>query len=156
MDFRQETIIKNVDTLDIIRSFHNYKFINFLTIGQPVKINSWTGIYDGKRASFSFWFFGWKKMAVRHQGYEVGRHHLHFVDVGEILPFGLKDWEHHHIVKSHGSGSVIIDEIKMDKSSFVKKYVVLPIMLLPVLIRKVTYKIWFYSFKGKLWQSFKK
>ena len=30
------------------------------------------------------------------------------------------------------------------------------IMLFPVIIRKVTYKIWFYFLEGKLWTSYKR
>ena len=156
MVFKQETALKSIDPLDVIRSFHTYRFVEYLTFGQPVKIENWRGIDDGKTASFSFWFFGWRRISVIHERYILKRNFLYFVDVGQVLPFGLKSWEHHHIVKNSGNGSVIIDKVILDQNLVVKKYFIYPIMLFPIVIRKVTYKVWFYLLEGKLWKSFKK
>ena len=38
MSYTQKTLIKNVKPIDVVRCFHSYKFIQFLTLGQPVKI----------------------------------------------------------------------------------------------------------------------
>ena len=51
MVFKQETALKPIDPLDVIRSFHTYRFVEYLTFGQPVKIENWKGIDDGKTAS---------------------------------------------------------------------------------------------------------
>ncbi len=69
--------------------------------------------------------------------------------------FGLLEWRDEHIVKSCGTCSVIIDNVFMDKSTFIKRFLVCPIMLFPIFIRRVTYKIWFYLLEGKKWSSFK-
>ena len=73
MVFKQETALKSIDPLDVIRSFHTYRFVEYLTFGQPVKIENWRGIDDGKTASFSFWFFGWRRISVIHQRYILKR-----------------------------------------------------------------------------------
>ena len=155
MIYKQKTYLKSIRTIDVIRCFHKYKFVEFLTSGQPVKIKSWIGIDDGKEASFCFWFFGWKKITVLHENYTVSRNSLYFVDKGLELPFGLKKWEHHHIIKRTKKGSLIIDKIYLDDSIGLKKYFIYPIMLFPVVIRKITYKIWFYMLEGKSWSSLK-
>tara|TARA_B100000287_G_scaffold349679_1_gene338298 strand:+ start:252 stop:722 length:471 start_codon:yes stop_codon:yes gene_type:complete len=155
MVFQQKTILKSVETLDVIRSFHTHKFVEYLTFGQPVKIENWRGIDDGKTASFSFWFFGWRKISVVHKHYTLKRNFLYFVDEGRILPFGIKNWQHHHTVKNSRDGSLIIDKVILDHDLGVKKYFIYPIMLFPIIIRKVTYKVWFYLLEGKSWKSFK-
>ena len=156
MAFYQETILKNIKPLDVVRCFHSYKFIKFLTIGQPVKIESWSGIDSNKKASFSFWFFGWRKMSVVHENYSLSQDYLSFEDIGVILPFGLKGWRHQHVVKSHESGAIIIDKVFMDEEKKIKKYFIYPIMLFPIIIRRFTYKIWFNFFEGKEWTSIKR
>ena len=60
MPFTQKTFIKNVNPIDVVRCFHSNEFIEFLILGQPVKIVSWEGIKNNKEASFLFWFFGWR------------------------------------------------------------------------------------------------
>lgn len=155
MTFKQKVILNNIEPLDVIRSFHNHSFVEFLISGQPVKINSWKGIDDNKSASFSFWFFGWRTMNVTHENYQVSREKLHFEDHGTKLPFGLLKWKHEHIVKPHKNGSIIMDNVSMDKSTIRKKYLIFPIMIFPIFIRRFTYKIWFYLLEGKKWRSFK-
>ena len=156
MSFEQKVIIKGVEPLDVIRSFHDHRFVEFLTALQPVRITSWKGINNDMEASFSFWFFGWRDIKVVHKNYGVTRNSLQFEDKGLKLPFGLSNWNHHHIVESHEKGTAIIDKIEMDNKTFIKKYFVYPIMIFPVLIRRLTYKIWFYLMEGKTWHSLKR
>lgn len=155
MTFQQKVFLNNIQPLDVIRSFHDHNFVEFLISGQPVKINTWKGIDNNKTASFSFWFFGWRTMNVVHENYQVSREKLHFEDHGTELPFGLLEWKHQHIVKPHKNGSVIVDNVTMDKSTIKKKYLIYPIMIFPIFIRRITYKIWFYFLEGKKWSSFK-
>ena len=154
MAFTQKTFIKNVDPMDVVRCFHSHKFIEFLTLGQPVKIESWKGIDNNKEASFLFWFFGWRKMSVVHKNYSLNREYLSFEDIGVTLPFGLKSWKHRHVVKPYKTGTLIIDQISLEeKNNNLKKYLIYPLMLFPIIIRKITYKIWFNYFEGRLWTS---
>ena len=153
MPFTQKTFIKNVNPIDAVRCFHSNEFIRFLILGQPVKIVSWKGIDNNKEASFLFWFFGWRKMSVVHENYKLDRDNLSFEDKGLVLPFGLKSWRHRHIVKPHESGALIIDQIYLKEKNIFKKFFVYPLMLLPIVIRKVTYKIWFNYLEGRLWTS---
>ena len=117
MAFTQKTFIKNVNPMDVVRCFHSHKFIEFLTLGQPVKIESWKGIDNNKEASFSFWFFGWRKMSVVHKNYSLNREYLSFEDIGVTLPFGLKSWKHRHVVKPYKTGTLIIDQISLEEKN---------------------------------------
>ena len=120
MVFHQKTILKNIDSEDVIQCFHSPEFIKFLTAGQPVKIHEWSGIDNKKRADFSFWFFGWKHMSVMHENYNRRKNYLSFEDIGLNLPFGLKSWKHSHIVKPYESGSVIIDKVYIGEKKSLK------------------------------------
>tara|TARA_Y100001935_G_scaffold219754_1_gene193126 strand:- start:50 stop:496 length:447 start_codon:yes stop_codon:yes gene_type:complete len=145
MVYDQQVILKDVKVSDVIKSFHNRKFVEFLTALQPVKILNWEGIESGKVASFSFWFFGWRIMEVVHEGYEARDTYLHFIDKGLKLPFGLDSWNHHHIVEVKNDNVIISDKVRMFSESRIKLFFIFPIMILPILIRKITYKIWFHS-----------
>jgi ligand-binding SRPBCC domain-containing protein len=144
MLYQQKVILKDIDVSIVIQSFHDRRFVEFLTSFQPVQINSWEGINNGKEASFSFWFFGWREIKVSHDNYGVTDTHLHFEDIGLVLPFGLSKWHHHHIVRSYNNGAMIIDKVNMDSNGSLIRYLAYPIMLFPIFVRRITYKIWFY------------
>ena len=148
MSFQQQVFLKNINPFDVIRAFHDLRFVEFLTAIQPVRINFWEGIDNNKKASFSFWFFGWKSINVVHENYHISKDHLSFEDRGTELPFGLNLWQHQHTVKPYDNGTVIVDTVLMDDSTPIKKFWIYPIMIFPILIRRVTYKIWFYYLKG--------
>ena len=148
MSFQQQVFLKNINPFDVMRSFHDLKFVEFLIAGQPIRINLWEGIDNNKKASFSFWFFGWKTINVVHEKYLIGKDHLYFEDRGTELPFGLNLWQHKHTVKPYDNGTVIVDTVLMDDSTPIKKFWIYPIMIFPILIRRVTYKIWFYYLNG--------
>ena len=141
--YKQEVLIKGVLPSKVIESFHNKDFVTFLIKFQPVKIIAWDGIKDGKLAEFKFWFFGWKKMNVIHKNYLLKSNYLSFEDHGSLLPFGLKKWKHKHIVEKVNEGTLITDLVSFDGNGFTKIFVK-PIMLFPIALRKMTYKIWFY------------
>ncbi len=146
--FKQEVLIKKVLPSEVIKSFHSKNFVQFLIKFQPVKIIAWEGIKSGKLAKFKFWFFGWRKMNVIHKNYILKSDHLSFEDHGNLLPFGLKAWKHRHIVKKVNGGTLITDLIFFDDKGL-KNIIIKPIMLFPIALRKITYKIWFYYINKK-------
>jgi len=148
MLYQQKVILKDIKISDVIQSFHDRKFVEYLISSQPVKISSWDGIENGKVASFSFWFFGWRNMKVIHRNYEVNETYLHFEDMGVELPFGLHEWNHHHIVEDLDDGVVITDRVYLDSKSPIKMYLIYPIMIFPIFIRKISYRMWFFRNKS--------
>ena len=141
--FKQEVLIKNVPFKKVIESFHNKDFVRYLIKFQPVEMVSWSGIKSGERAEFRFWFFGWREMSVVHKNYVSNKNQLSFEDHGEVLPFGLVDWKHEHIVKQVKDGILITDLVSFSGESLRLNSFIKIIMLFPIIIRRITYKMWF-------------
>ena len=141
--YKQEVLIKNVPTKKVIESFHDKDFVKYLIKFQPVEMISWNGIKSGEKAAFRFWFFGWREMSVVHKNYVLNKNQLSFEDHGEVLPFGLVDWKHEHIVKQVKDGILITDLVSFSGESLRLNSFIKVIMLFPILIRRITYKMWF-------------
>ena len=143
MIYNQKVKINDTTYQHVVSSFHNYKFVEFLIILQPVKIIEWNGIYNQDRAHFKFWFLGWKDFKVIHEKYHKPTdQYFSFIDKGEILPFGLKLWEHKHSVVYEKDNIYIIDNIKMEHNYFWGR-LLFPILITPIIIRKFLYKLYF-------------
>ncbi len=141
--FKQEVLIKNVSIKKVIKSFHDKDFVKYLIKFQPVKIISWSGIKSGEKAEFRFWFFGWREMSVVHKNYVSSKNQLSFEDHGEVLPFGLVDWKHEHIVEQVKNGILITDLVSFSGKGSRLNLLIKLIMLFPIIIRRITYKMWF-------------
>ena len=141
--FKQEVLIKNVPFKKVIESFHDKDFVRYLIKFQPVEMISWSGIKSGEKAEFRFWFFGWREMSVVHKNYVSNKNQLSFEDHGEVLPFGLVDWKHEHIVKQVKDGILITDLVSFSGESLKLNPFIKIIMLFPIIIRRITYKMWF-------------
>ena len=141
--FKQEVLIKNVPFKKVIESFHDKDFVRYLIKFQPVEMISWSGIKSGEKAKFRFWFFGWRDMSVVHKNYVSNKNQLSFEDHGEVLPFGLVDWKHEHIVKQVKEGILITDLVSFSGESLRINSFIKIIMLFPIIIRRITYKMWF-------------
>jgi len=141
--FKQEVLIKNVPIKKVIESFHDKDFVRYLIKFQPVEMISWSGIKSGEKAEFRFWFFGWREMSVVHKNYVLNKNQLSFEDHGEVLPFGLVDWKHEHIVKQVKDGISITDLVSFSGKSIRLNPFIKLIMLFPIIIRRITYKMWF-------------
>ena len=144
--FKQEVLIKNVPFKKVIESFHDKDFVRYLIKFQPVEMISWSGIKSGEKAEFRFWFFGWREMSVVHKNYVLNKNQLSFEDHGEVLPFGLVDWKHEHIVKQVKDGILITDLVSFSGESLRLNSFIKIIMLFPIIIRRITYKMWFNRF----------
>jgi len=141
--FKQEVLIKNVPFKKVIESFHDKDFVRYLIKFQPVEMISWSGIKSGEKAEFRFWFFGWREMSVVHKNYVLNKNQLSFEDHGEVLPFGLVDWKHEHIVKKVKDGILVTDLVSFSGESSRLNSFIKIIMLFPIIIRRITYKMWF-------------
>ena len=141
--FKQEVLIKNVPFKKVIESFHDKDFVRYLIKFQPVEMISWSGIKSGEKAEFRFWFFGWREMSVVHKNYVLNKNQLSFEDHGEVLPFGLVDWKHEHIVKKVKDGILVTDLVSFSGESLRLNSFIKIIMLFPIIIRRITYKMWF-------------
>ena len=143
MKYNQTVKIKNVDFKIVNQAFHSINFVNFLTSFQPVKIINWSGVKDGDEAYFKLWFFGWKDFKVKHEKYNVSEMKLSFIDRGIKLPLGIDSWEHTHIVKMDKEHTIIKDKVCFTHSNNFLSYMLYPILIFPIFIRKFLYKVYF-------------
>lgn len=67
-----------------------------------------------------------------------------FVDIGEKLPFGLKTWKHHHIVKKLAENQTqIIDDMNFSTCCKIFDLMIYPVLFLAFYPRKQQYKEYF-------------
>ena len=143
MQYSQKVKIKNVDFRIVSQSFHSIDLVRFLTNFQPVKIIKWSGIKNGKIAHFKLWFWGWRNFKVKHEGYNLSKKQLIFIDKGFDLPLGIKSWEHKHIVEYDKDDTRIIDLVYFSHRNSYICYLLFPLLVFPIFIRKLLYKSFF-------------
>ena len=143
MKYKQNVKLKNVSFEKVSSGFHDIKLVKFLTQSQPVKIIEWSGIQNGNNAHFKLWFFGWKNFKVEHEAYQKKEDRLYFIDRGVDLPLGIKSWKHQHIVERDNKKIVIKDIVNYSHSNRFVGYFLYPILIFPIVIRKILYKLYF-------------
>ena len=146
MNYNQKVKIKNITFEKVSSAFHSIKIVEFLTKFQPVQIIEWSGIENGKMAHFKLWFFGWKNFKVKHESYMKSNNELFFIDRGIELPLGVKYWKHKHIIKRNGEGVIIQDLVSFSHANIFMEYLLFPILMFPIIIRKLFYKIYFWKY----------
>ena len=67
----------------------------------------------------------------------------YFVDKGTHLPFFLSFWRHRHVVKKHGNGSIIVDDIEYKAHNVLFTLFLYPMLYLQFLYRKPIYRKFF-------------
>ncbi len=143
MIYKQKVTIKNVQYLEVVSEFQNLKFIKFLIKWQPVKIIKWNGIYNNDKAHFKFWFLKWHNFKVVHQLYNFNEDQLSFEDKGTKLPLGLKSWNHKHKVVRAVNSVIITDNISFSHNYYFMGFILYPILIFPILLRRLLYKKYF-------------
>ena len=143
MKYHQNVKIKNINSQKVSLAFHDIKLVEFLTSLQPIKIISWLGITDGKTAYFQLWFLGWKNFKVKHENYKINSNGLSFIDRGIELPLGIKTWIHEHAVKKDGKDTIIEDSLYFSHSNIYIGYILFPLLIFPIFIRRILYQIYF-------------
>ena len=146
MNYNQKVKIKNITFEKVSSAFHSIKIVKFLTGFQPVQIIEWSGIENGKIAYFKLWFFGWKNFKVKHESYMKSNNELFFIDRGIELPLGVKYWKHKHIIKRNAEGVIIQDLVSFSHANIFMEYLLFPILMFPIIIRKLFYKIYFWKY----------
>ena len=143
MQYSQKVIIKNTDYEKVREAFHSIELVRFLTYLQPINIIEWSGIENGKTAYFKLWFFGWKDFKVVHENYQSDNNHLFFVDKGIKLPLGIAFWKHEHRVFKDKKNTIIEDSLSFNHRNKYIGYLLFPVLVFPIFVRRVLYKIYF-------------
>ena len=147
MEYIQKVEIDCNDIKKVKNEFNNLMFLKHLTKPLPLKIIEWDGTDDGAKAHLAFWFFGWKDFKVKHQDYKKRSSFLSFIDKGFVLPFGLTFWEHKHTVEKVDSKILVKDLLEFSHGSKVLEYLLFPILVSPIFIRKILYHLYFNKIK---------
>lgn len=148
MRYHQKVKIDNIDFEEVKLAFHDFKFIKYLTKFQPVQILKWDGIKDGDSAHFKFWFFGWRQIIVFHKNYMNSENKLSFTDYSKVsLPLGLSSWNHEHVVRKNNESIYIEDYFEFNHNNKFLAYILYPIMIMPIVMRRITYKIFFKYYR---------
>ena len=145
MRYKQSVLVKNVSLTEAKKVFNDITFLKYLISFQPVKVIQWDGTFDGAFAHMRFWFFGWKDFMVMHSQNTSDEQSFSFKDIGSVLPFGLTKWEHAHRVIKDGRNIRIIDDIEFASNSSSLNYLIFPILIAPIFIRKILYKTYNWS-----------
>tara|TARA_Y100001970_G_C14248843_1_gene870304 strand:- start:1402 stop:1842 length:441 start_codon:yes stop_codon:yes gene_type:complete len=143
MLYKQTVNIKDRNIEKVIDSFHRIDFIKFLISFQPVKIIKWHGIENNLSAHLKFWLFKWHSFIVIHKNYKRTDNSLSFVDKGITLPLGITEWDHLHKVEYLNNEIVISDSIEFKHRFYIFEFMLYPILISPIIIRKFLYKIYF-------------
>lgn len=143
MRYNQIVSLKNINFKIVSKSFREIKFVNFLISFQPVKIISWEGVENNKKAHFKLWFFGWRNFKVKHSDFSLSDETLTFTDKGEVLPFGLINWNHIHTVKRKDNNTIIYDSLSFNHPNKFIGFLLYPILVSPIFLRKILYPLYF-------------
>lgn len=99
----------------VMEGFDRNLFEKLLPKGAKVELKEFTGSKKGDRVHLQFispFKADWISDIID-DGCDESK--CWFVDKGVVVPFGLKNWEHHHIVeKLDDNSSVIIDDIRFN------------------------------------------
>jgi ligand-binding SRPBCC domain-containing protein len=115
--------------------------------------------YDGNqpgdevhlRINFLFFSQTWKSRITENES-RPGE--MHFVDEGLQLPFFLRYWRHRHVIRQHGTGSLIIDDITFRGPGLLLSLLVYPVMYLQFVYRKPVYRRYFGNLAGIILAAF--
>jgi len=143
MRYNQIVSLKNINFNIVSKSFREIKFVNFLISFQPVKIINWEGVENNKKAHFKLWFLGWRNFKVKHSDFSLSDETLTFTDKGEVLPFGLTDWNHIHTVKKNNNNTIIYDSLSFNHPNKLIGFLLYPILVSPIFLRKILYPLYF-------------
>ena len=80
---------------------------------------------------------------VIHKNYKRKENALSFVDKGITLPLGISEWNHLHEVKYLNNNIVIRDSIEFKHRFYIFEFMLFPILISPIIMRKFLYKIYF-------------
>ena len=140
MEYIQKVEIDCNDIKEVKNEFNNLMFLKHLTKPLPLKIIEWDGTDDGAKAHLAVWFFGWKDFIVEHAENIENEIGFSFVDEGTCLPFHLKNWRHKHGAYKTDQRIFIKDEVCFTTESKFLDIILFPILVLPIIIRKIFYK----------------
>lgn len=140
MHFRIETKV-NQKAHDVLSGFDESLFVALKPPLMPLELLRFDGCEKGDKVQLVLgikpFSQKWNALVVEHGENDEC---FYFTDIGEKLPFPIKDWKHRHFIMKERSGSIIVDDITYTTGFRLLDYLMYPIMYLQFLIRKPVYK----------------
>jgi ligand-binding SRPBCC domain-containing protein len=104
--------------------------------------------FDGSRVGdevhIALGIFGWKiRWDAAIIDYADTKEMIYFTDEGKQLPFFLKTWQHKHIMKRAGKGSMLIDDITFSSGWWLGDLLLYPVLYGQFYARKRVYQQYF-------------
>jgi len=139
MNFRIETKVKQPAKM-VLDGFNEDLFLALKPPLMPLKLLRFDGCEKGDKVQLILGIQPlsqkWDALVIEH-GEDDEK--FYFTDIGESLPFPLKDWKHRHQILKLEQGSIIVDDITYTTGFSILDFFMYPIMYLQFYIRKPVY-----------------
>lgn len=140
MNIRVETLVQ-ADFETVVAGFDQELFLALSPPLMPVKLNRFDGCKKGDEVHVHIPLAGqWTSLITEDHSKPT---EFYFKDVGQILPFPLKQWEHQHFVKKNDKGTIIIDNIDYQSFNSIFNLLIFPFLWIIFNYRQPVYKKFF-------------
>ena len=141
MHLKLSTKVKR-DYQQVKEGFNSELFMKLNPPFPPVDLIEFGGCEEGDKVHLRLNFILFKQDWISLITFDkTDEQQFEFIDEGTILPFFLKKWKHHHIVKKSEEGtSVIIDDIHFKSPFLLMDFFLFPVLWLQFAYRKPIYK----------------
>lgn len=140
MHFRIETEVGQT-AKQVLSGFDESLFLALKPPLMPLKLLRFDGCEKGDRVELVLgippFSQEWNALVVEHGENDDA---FYFIDIGEKLPFPLKDWKHRHLILKKGDKSVIVDDITYSTGLKLLDYLMYPVLYLQFYIRIPVYR----------------
>jgi len=132
-------------SFDFVSAHFDRKLFSFLLPPKSVaKLIRYDGFSPGDQIHIQFklpWSADWISQITSTR---VNSEVFEFVDIGAKLPYGLRGWEHQHLVEKRGNDlTLIVDNMNFKTGCRVMDWLYYPILFMVFYPRKAQYKTYY-------------
>ncbi|MGK0389475.1 MAG: ligand-binding SRPBCC domain-containing protein [Maribacter sp.] len=140
MHFRIETEVSQ-SAQKVLDGFNEDLFLALKPPVMPLELLRFDGCEKGDKVQLilgiSPFSQRWNALVIEHgENDEM----LYFTDIGEKLPFPIKDWKHRHQILKREKGAVIVDDITYTTGFYPLDMLMYPVMYLQFWMRVPVYR----------------
>lgn len=140
MHFRIETKVGQ-KAEKVLSGFDESLFLALKPPLMPLKLLRFDGCEKGDRVQLVLgippFSQKWNALVIEHGENDE---YFYFTDIGEKLPFPIKDWKHRHFIIKQNKEAIIADDITYTTGFLLLDYLMYPILYLQFRMRKPVYK----------------
>ncbi|MBK6267178.1 hypothetical protein JKA74_19190 [Marivirga sp. S37H4] len=149
MHLKINTKVKS-NYMDVKKGFNKELFLKLNPPFPPVELKEFGGCEKGDKVHLVLNFIFFKQHWISDITYDHTDDQLfEFIDEGVRLPFFLKYWKHHHVVRSDkDGGATIVDDITFKSPFLLMDYLLYPLLWGQFIYRKPIYRKFFQERHG--------